>query len=156
MSQATLLVYESTPLNAAEFARLAEVQLREVRSLSQLEEALRLQPAPHIVAIETTQTQLVRVAGLIRQTKRNTGAAVIVMPDSTVRSGVLGLYEAGADLVFRSMLHRSRVATLMRNCIGLAHQTYGERKSTELRDQIWGRMPWKRFATAGSGGSSPA
>ena len=143
-----LLVYESKPLNAALFARLAKVDLREVRSLYQLEQAILEQPAPQVVAVEVTMASMSKVVGLIHRAKSLTGAAVIAMPDSTVLVGVRSLYEAGADLVFRSMLDRPKAGTLIRNKIRIHERADRNREHDDFKSQIWSMLPWKKQTTA--------
>lgn len=146
MSQ--LLVYETTPLNAAVLARLADVNLREVRSLSQLENAILDQPKPQAIAIEVTMDTLLKVVTLIHRAKSRTGAAVIAMPDSTVRLGIGALYEAGTDLVFRSMLDRPKARTLIRNKIRIHEQSDEKLRQLGFKRRVWSSLPWKRQATS--------
>lgn len=166
-----LLVYEAIPLNAAEFARLADVRLREVRSLTQLRQAIEgaENPSSLVVAIEVTQKSLVDVVTLVhslqrRARKQSAGSgrpAVIAMPDSTVQFGTHALYEVGTDLVFRSMLDRNMVASLIRAKNRANTSDNRPRELTadnpgqelpqdDLRAKVWSRMPWKRMATGGS------
>lgn len=141
-----LLVYESKPLNAAVFDRLADVELREVRSLMQLTKAIR-EKVPPIVAIEVTgQKNLVTVGQLVRSIKLDhPSTAVICMPLPAVRTGTCWLYEAGTDLIFRSMLDRDRVACLIR-AAAKRHQP-AETQANSVRERTFAAIPWKRHAT---------
>ena len=154
-----LVVYEKKPLNAAAFARLGELELRQVRSLKQLEQVILPPDMLAMVAVEATKDNLVEVARLVWRMKQmaepGQKPAVVVMPDSTVQTGVTLLLEAGADFVFRSMLDRDDVASLMRAVSHRAaeHKAMPRDETTfeAFRSSIFGRMPWKRWATGGSG-----
>lgn len=141
-----LLVYESKPLNAALFHRLADSELREVRSLMQLKQAID-QRAPQIVAIEITeQKDLLTVVRLIQTLKRNWPAiSVICMPLPAVSFGTLWLYEAGTDLIFRSMLDRDRLSAILRR----ACRRHGanETEPNSVRQRVYSAIPWKRHAS---------
>ena len=141
-----LLVYESKPLNAAIFGRLSALQLREVRSLLQLRQALAVGPN-QFVAIEIQPDHVVAAIPMVRLAKQ-TGAAVVAMPNSQVRSWDRAMYEAGADLIFRSMLDRERVAGLLRRVD--CRRTAVADPDLPFRQLVWSRLPWKRHASAGS------
>lgn len=144
-----LLVYESEPRNAATLARLGEVKLREVRSLMQLKRAMENQTA-QIVAIEVTSAaNLPAVANLIRTMKRKArNLAVIAMPrdNELATSTHAWLYEAGADVIFESILDRQSARRLIQRAA--SRRVDVDRESdVPFRQQVEHRLPWKRFAT---------
>ena len=151
MSGATheLLVYESEPRNAAMLARLGDVKLREVRSLMQLKRAMESQTAD-IVGVEVTQLEnLPAVTNLVRAMKREARhLAVIAMPrrfdtDFAVNQW---LYEAGADLIFASILDRKAARRLMQRAL-MRRPTTTTVDEPPFRSQVMARLPWKRSAT---------
>ena len=141
-----LLIYESEPLNAAMFARLGALDLWEVRSLSQLEKAIDSGPCPEVMAVEVTQHSIELVAALIQQAKSKSPIAVIAMPDSAVRCGERWLYEAGADLIFRSMLDRRKANTLIHNRLRLESDQQVATDAESSCERFWAGLPWKRRA----------
>ena len=145
-----LLVFESVPLNAAVLSRLADVQLSEVRSLTQLEQTLRDRPVPRILAVEVTQETIPTIATLIHGVKSRARLAVIVMPDSTVHTGLTMIYEAGVDLVFRSMLDCPLAARLMARSLDFRGRNEDCDADIDFRTRVWRQIPWQRHATGGS------
>ena len=157
-----LLVYESEPRNAALLARLASVQLREVRSLMQLKKAMGSEPAD-IVAIEVTESNnLPIVAQLIDWMKSEWVPAVIAMPrfiesqteiDSPTSPDAVAyqhaahscLYESGADVIFRSMIDRELARTLIRRVVD--RENSRPRQSSSFQQRVFATLPWKRFST---------
>ena len=144
-----LLVYEKTPLNASVLARATGLELNQVRSLSQLSDALSTADRKiRCVGIEVAFDELASVLGLVQQVKRDTDAVVIAMPTADVKGHECLLYEAGVDLVFCSMRDRDRVVRLMR--AKLAGVVESEGGDSAIKSRIWSRLPWKRHATGGS------
>lgn len=141
-----LLIYESEPLNAAMFARLGGLDLWEVRSLTQLEEAIASGPCPEVMAVEVTQESIATVASLIQQAKLTSQVAVIAMPTSAVRFGERWLYEAGTDLIFRSMLDRRKASTLIHNRLRSVCDQQDASATECPRARFWASLPWKRHA----------
>ena len=141
-----LLIYESEPLNAAMFARLGGLELWEVRSLSQLEEAIASGPCPEVMAVEVGQDSIETVAELIQQAKSKSPVAVIAMPTSAVRFGERWLYEAGADLIFRSMIDRRKANTLIHNRLRSVSDQQDASEAQGPRARFWESLPWKRQA----------
>ena len=142
-----LLVYESQPRNAAELARLADVELSEVRSLTQLRSSAA-ERRPHIVAIEVRENEIPLILRMLFDLKQAANSLVIVMPVPAVRVVDVVFYEAGADFVFRTMLDRPRIESLFRR---KTRQVDLDPNDMGLRDSVWRRLPWKRFAQGGSG-----
>lgn len=148
-----LLVYEQQPLNAALFARACDgLKLNEVRSLTQLTSALdQVQPA--VACLQVELAELIEVASIVRQIKRDTQnrCLVIGMPVQPVRAYAVPLYAAGVDMLFWSMLHRDRAVRLIRRRVTLAATAV--EKDESLRSGVWSRLPWKRHRTGGGSSS---
>ena len=144
-----LLVYESKPVNAAMLARLARVELVEVRSVLQLEQAISEASDGFAMAVEVTQQALIPVARLVRRAKTSQATAVIAMPDKSLQCGTRILYEAGADLLFRSMLDRDMARSLLNNVLRAHANRRQASASVPFRAQVWESLPWKRHATGG-------
>lgn len=145
----TLLVYESKPLNAAMLARLARVELVEVRSVLQLERSIEDASGVFALAVEVTQQSLIPVARLIHRAKSTRATAVIAMPDKSLQFGSQFLYEAGADLLFRSMLDRDLAKSLLTNVLRAHAKRSQLNNCVPFRDHVWESLPWKRRATGG-------
>jgi hypothetical protein len=133
------------------FARLADLDLdlREVRSFAQLEQAMG-EITPSVIAVEVQLDQLAKAIATIHRAKAGSRAAVIAMPDPEVEPWTTSLYEAGTDLIFRSMLDRAKAATLIRGRVRLDRESHRNQDELSLRRQVWGRLPWKRHASGGS------
>lgn len=146
-----LLVYEREPKNAAVLARVSGLALCEVRSLTQLMDAIET-TQPCVLCIQVRLEELPRVLSVTHQVKRAAGRpAVIGLPGANLRPYSLLLYEAGMDMLFWSMLDRDRASGLMRRM----SRTVRPKRNLEepLKSQVWSRLPWKRHATGG--GSAP-
>ena len=144
-----LVVYESEPRNAAVLARLADVELVEVRSLTQLRLALD-DKMPDILAVEVTLANLVEVSRTIHDLKVQATVGIIGIPESNHDAGVSILHEAGVDLVFRSMLDAAKVAAFIERRRQIVRSCNADTGRQAWREQIWARIPWKRHATGGS------
>lgn len=144
---ADLLVYEKKPNHAAMLARLASLQLKEVRSIQQLEMSLR-DDSPAVVVVEVSLDRMPLVLPPIRFAKTHARAAVIAIPSTAVKPWATYLHEAGADLVFWSVLDRPKVIALIRNRMRLVNENH---ELEPIRQRIWGRLPWKRHASGGGG-----
>lgn len=158
-----LLVFERRPKNAALLARVSGLELHEVRSLSQFQDSLKASE-PLVCAIEVSISDPFDSIRLVRDVKRTTRSAVIALPDLgrnkslRVRREVEAfLYEAGADVILASMLDLVNTSRFLRNCVG-SNGTVDGMAGTEsaddtiipIRTWVWDRLPWKRFASAGS------
>lgn len=144
-----LLVCESKPLNAAVLAQKTDLELREVRSLEQLEVAIR-QDDPLVVAIEIRLANLASSLEIVRRIKATTRAAVLAMPWPDVEPFTAELLAAGVDLVFWSMLDRTRAASFIDRKVQVEARRNVQGTGLTLEQRIWSRLPWKRHATGGS------
>lgn len=147
-----LLVFEPIPRNAALLARLADVELQEVRSITQLKQAIRQSP-PQIVAIEIepvgqagSADDFAERISLIHWLKTICPQCVVIaMPTMAVCHETCWLYESGVDLIFRSMLDRDLATKLMQRASQDALN--GNLADLPLAQQIQASLPWKKHAS---------
>ena len=148
MSQ--LLVYERKPRRAAILARVSSLDLRQVRSLTQLRESMA-EVNPTICAIEISRVHAFETIELMHAISRNSRAPIIAMPEFAISREwpwlTPVLYEAGATAVFSSMLESGAVVDLIRRCVAKMVKPSGD--TQPIRAWTWSRLPWKRLASDG-------
>ena len=142
-----LLVYERSPAYAALFAKLSGLPLSEVRSLTQLRQALAVSE-PRILCLQVLPAELLPVMDVIWRAKA-AGATVIAMPERSLATQQLPLWEAGTDFLFWSMLDQARAERLLQR--SSASDGPRRQRSLSWREEVWQRLPWKRSASRGSG-----
>jgi hypothetical protein len=146
MSTSKLIVCESSTRWAVALRRsLAQDShlLVETRSLAACGRELEACPAS-LLAIEAVASNLESVlAAWMPWSRRFPDARLAIVGDLSLEPAEPLLREAGACAVVTSLRHAPRVARLAWRHIGLA-----PRRELSLRESIWQRLPWSRYAAS--------
>jgi hypothetical protein len=145
MSPSKLIVCEKSPRWAIALRRVLGtkgVVVVETRSLPACGREMR--ESPHsILAIETSPSSLESVlAAWADWSRRDEMARLVALGDSSLLPAEFLLREAGVIAIGTSIRQAGRVARLAEK-----HLSQAPRPNLPLREAIWQRLPWQRFAS---------
>lgn len=152
MSPPKLIVCEKSPRWAIALRRAlctGGSAVGEVRSLAAC--SRELFHSPHsIVAVETSTATIESIlAAWTDWSRRDEQARLIILGDALLLPAELLLREAGVIAIATSIRQTDRVARLAEK-----HLSQAPRPNLPLREAIWQRLPWQRFASLAT--TSPA